>query len=328
MPDLNLIYRNSLLLIGLTFFSMNVKGQEHIINQGNLIYDFSFVELATEYLESGDSSVLEKISNLPAATHLLNHAQKFHYEVPQENELQLVAYLLNPADEKRKILLQVREAIVYTKALARSGIIKETVAETLPAGYQFDNSLFFTFGYDLGVAFKENASVNLAHPHYLQNLSEIKYYAMHELHHAGFLFYKDYQMLGIDSIKTYGDMARLIEFYTHLEGMGVYASLRIRGEENAMEGDEDYVALTDPTVLDSFESEFFKVYNLFSAYPDKRVQDKDWELIESLSGGNRLWYRVGAYMAVVIEEKSGKEKLISLMKQPPEEFFKLYLSVR
>ena len=62
----------------------------------DLHFDASFAQLALEYLRSGDSSVLERLGKSPAATHLLNHARNFDYDVPKDSPEALVAHLLTP----------------------------------------------------------------------------------------------------------------------------------------------------------------------------------------------------------------------------------------
>jgi putative zinc-dependent peptidase DUF5700 len=50
-------------------------------------------------------------------------------------------------------------------------------------------------------------------------------------------------------------------------------------------------------------------------------------VLERMSGGERLWYRVGAFMARRIEQSQGRARLIDLIKEGPARFIAAYLSL-
>lgn len=78
----------------------------------------------------------------------------------------------------------------YASHINRNDIPQKECLKYLPGNFNYSGNLFFTFGYDLGVVYGKNASVNLAHPQFIKDINEIKYYAIHELHHAGFVVLK------------------------------------------------------------------------------------------------------------------------------------------
>ena len=158
----------------------NVPAQESIFKSQNLNYDFTFVELAIEYLQSGDSVILRKIAETTAAKHIFNHARDFNNIKPTTSKVDFLKTLLHPIDQKIVLVPKVKEAIKYAKEVVQSDTIRTICLESLPKGFKFNGSLYFTFGYDLGVAFKNNSSINLAHSHYLSYFREIKNYAIHE----------------------------------------------------------------------------------------------------------------------------------------------------
>lgn len=84
----------------------------------------------------------------------------------------------------------------------------------LPADFRFRGTLFLTFGYDIGVAFHSNASLNFAHPHFDKHPRELLYYAIHALHHVGFYRYQPAAKLS--ALKTYADLLGLVEYATCL----------------------------------------------------------------------------------------------------------------
>ena len=135
-------------------------------------------------------------------------------------------------------------------------------------------------------------------------------------------------MFDINKVKYYSDMVDLIEFYTHLEAMAVFAALDIRVRENSLQGDRDYVVINDHELIKILESEFFEIYDHYKSNPGNEIKDLDWNKIEILSDKKRLWYRVGGYMAQMIDEKLGREKLTELIKMKPEEFINTYVNIR
>ena len=217
--------------IGILFivFSCSQKSTKpSLIKKGNLTYDFRFADLAVTFLETGDSIHLYNIAELDATKHLQNHATYFNNGIPKNTTIDLVKYLFSPDKVKKETLPLFKQNVNYAKEeIAQRDIPQKECLKYLPENFSYDSCLFFTFGYDLGVVFKNNASVNLAHPHYFENRNEIKYYAIHELHHAGFVKLKGNKMPSIN-IANYAEMVDFIAYYTHLEGMGTYAPLALR----------------------------------------------------------------------------------------------------
>lgn len=298
------------------------------IIKGNLVYDFTFANLAIAFLETNDSEYLHKISELDAAEHILNHAKRFQYDVPQNSAIELASHLLSPIDAQKKKLPRFKRNLHFAKEnIAEIDFAQRIALQCLPEEFHFESSLFFTFGYDLGVVYGKNCSLNLANPYFLENMNEMKYYAIHELHHAGFLMLKNSTMPSL-AITTYREMADLIAYFTHLEGMGTFAPLAIREKENAMDIDRDYIALQDSKRMEDLETEYFDIYFYFKNNPGGLLTEEDWRKVAILSDGKRLWYTVGANMAKTIDQKLGREKLVSLIAGPSENFITTYLSIK
>ncbi len=300
----------------------------HTIKKGSLIYDFSFAELAIQYLESGDTLLLNKMADLEATHHLLNHAGQFHYNVPRDSGHALLKYLLSAYQENPEALRKIKQNLQFARdSIAQTDFPQRICMQYLPEKFAFSGKLFFTVGYDVGVVFADNASLNIAHPRFMENPQEMLFYSIHELHHAGFVQLKEKQMPSL-AITTYGEMAELIEFFTHLEGMGTYAPLQARVKREALDQDSDYLALMDEEKMEALEQKFFTIYKHFKNQPYETLTPADWEKLAPFTDGARLWYRVGAKMASEIDKMSGREKLTGLMLLAPEYFFEAYLSLQ
>lgn len=290
-------------------------------------YDFSFAELALKYFETEDSSYLKEICELEATEHILSHAKRFNYNVPKNSKKELVTHLLAPGRGNKEILEGFKRNLQYAKNhIAKMDLPRKVCLKYFPDSFHCTGKLFFTFGYDLGVAYGNNASLNLAHPYYLKHMEELKYYSIHEYHHAGFIKLKNNIMPSLD-ISTYKEMAEFVEYLTHLEGMGTYAPLALRRKEKAMGIDRDYVALQDSELMKQYEEEYFDIYFHFKNHPDSLVKEEDWAKVAVLSDKRRLWYRVGAKMAEKIDLHYGRGKLVSLIVKPSVNFINTYLEI-
>ena len=287
-------------------------------------YNFEFVELAIKFLETGDERYLDDISRTDGATHIFNHATRYNNVEPGDTSLGFITRLLTPIDKRIESLPKVKENLDYAKKyIAATGAAEKTVLQCFPKDFSFSGTIFFTFGYDIGVAFGNNCSLNLANPIFQRkDKSEMMYYAIHEMHHAGFIQIRGGEMLSLD-ISTYKEMANFIELATHIEGMGTYAPLAVRKEEGAMDADSDYRTLQDKEQMYQMIKEYFDIYHYFKDSPDEELSESDWQKVRVLSGGTngkRHFYIVGAHMAKAIDDAFGREYLVGLISKDSAEF--------
>jgi len=282
--------------------------------------------VALRDLKTGDPTLPEQIAKSAAASHLLNHARNFDYDVPKDTTAALVARLLTPASQHLKDMPACQTSLDYftQKMLADPHWVVDTL-RYLPPDFRFHGALFLTFGYDIGVAFGTTASLNCAHPHFGHDPRELKYYAIHELHHVGFMSYQPPPHLA--DIKTCRDLLHLVQYSTQLEGMAVLAAYQRRRDEGALDGDGDYVALQDDLRMQRDEASYFDDLRYLQKRGDAPADDDAWAVIKRMSSGERLWYRVGARMAMTIEQVSGRAALQSLIQQGPASFFDTYQRV-
>lgn len=289
-----------------------------------LDFDYSFVQMALKYLESGDDDILITISQGPAAAHLWRHSRDMNPQRSAGSRLSLVKALMVPHGGKKDSSHLVKRNIAYArKYLVEGGAFIQAALSLLPPDYRLNGSLFFTYGYDIGVAHGGNASLNLVHTKFLENPKEIVFYAAHELHHIGFMKYHPFPVL--NEMKTVEDLVFLIEYATQMEGMAVYAAYGLRAEAGALNDDEDYIALQDRQWIRDNESIYFSLYNAFVREGTRKIRNDDWDTIEIFSDKKRLWYRIGCWMAMRIEEEMGRDHLVQLVQKAPSSFIQTYL---
>lgn len=91
--------------------------------------------------------------------------------------------------------------------------------------------------------------------------------------------------------------------------------------------DRDYVALENDELMAGYQEEYFEIYETVRNIGERTIDDEDWALLDDLSDGKRLWYRVGSRMAEKIDAQLGRDKLNSLMNSGPDTFFESYFDL-
>ncbi len=293
----------------------------------DLTFDSSFAKLALQYEAKPNPSLLEQMTSSPAIAHILRHATNFDYDVPKNSPQELVTYLLKPASDQAERIATCKQSLDYFTGpmLTNPGWVGD-VLRYLPTNFRFHGTLFLTFGYDIGVAIGPSASLNCTHHHFQNHSRELLYYAIHELHHTGFMQYQPPPRLA--DLKSCADLLRLVEYSTQLEGMAVWAADARRKQEHALQDDADYVALIDEARMSHDETLYFKDYQYLKARGEEPADTAAWAVIQRMSSGERLWYRVGARMAERIEANFGRTVLVALIEKGPAAFLQTYQSLQ
>lgn len=282
--------------------------------------DTEFARLALDFLQTGNRKLLTPISETRAASHIAAHAQRVSINGVAPTARELVEQVLtSPSmadvdiDELRgRLTLIERDREIQKRCW-------EEAAYYLPKGALSDATLFLTIGYDMGVAVSGNASLNLAHPHFSEKSEELWFYFVHELHHAGFQKYHELPRLA--DFKQTSGLATLVRYLTAMEGLAVHAVRRWRTEAGALDSDPDYETLLDQQRMDLYENQYLALYQSLAAKEPRPLEKEDWEILEQMSTGDRLWYRVGARMASRIENALGRDVLIESIVDGPQAFF-------
>ncbi len=286
----------------------------------DLRFDARFAALALDYFRTSDQRFLDELALQPAAAHLLAHARNFDYDVPKDSARALVDALLAPAADRTRRIATCRESLsFFTGPMLDDPRWVQDALRYLPAGFRFRGSLFLTFGYDIGVAFPPNASLNGAHARFEGKPRELLYYAIHELHHAGFMSMQTPPRIA--DLKTCRDLLGLVRYSTQLEGMAVLAAWERRRAEKALDDASDYAALEDEGRMRAEVESYLRDVDDLSRRGDQPLDAGAWAVIDRMSSGERLWYRVGALMARRIEDRLGRPALLALIAEGPARFF-------
>jgi hypothetical protein len=288
-------------------------------------FGFAQVESALRYFATGDEQDLRSMAESRATAHLLAHSERTGYYPAGTSALDLSRDLVKHPEPEEWRLAKVESLVGYVKARGERQVkCMGEAKKYLPDSVRLTDPLHLTWGYDIGVAIDGSASLNLAHDHFLEDPEEVWFFCIHEMHHAGVMSL--HSMVEIGGITTTKQLFDFVRYATFLEGTATYAAYEARALAEALEGDGDYVALTDRARMDRYRADYFEIYEQMESAPERMIGDSDWQAIESLSEGDRLWYRVGAEMAAAIDERFGRERLKEIVAEGPSAFFSAYFA--
>ncbi|MCW8925099.1 MAG: hypothetical protein OQJ84_02495 [Xanthomonadales bacterium] len=288
-------------------------------------FDFSHLTLAIDYFENPSESLLIEIAGTPAAAHLKRHSDRTGYYPPSTTARDITSDLLAEIPS-HAVLQKVKALYLFARERpARQRSCLARAAAYLPIGAQPKNPLHITWGYDIGVAMDDHASLNFSHGHFLDQPDEIWFYCIHEAHHSGVMQIHPMPLISdIDSVRELYDFVR---YATFLEGLAVHAARSSRREAGALGRDRDYVALEDHEVRNRILSDYWCHLSALREASDLPLNDEHWKVVDQMSSGERLWYVAGAAMANLIERELGRTGLLESIEQGPEAFFNTYQEI-
>jgi Putative zinc dependent peptidase (DUF5700) len=195
------------------------------------------------------------------------------------------------------------------------------VLSYLPEGHLFSTVVYLNMGYD-DIVLGENIALNLNSQKFGLDKRESIYYLIHELAHAGYVRY--HPLPALSNIRTNRELLTIVKYLTHLEGMGVISSLKLRLAEGGLL-DNDYKVLLNETERTKRVNRYFKIFSNLERNLDKKIGEDDLKVFEEMSGKEtRLWYVTGCHMAQEIEKHRGAGTLRKLVEQGSEAFFDAY----
>jgi hypothetical protein len=283
--------------------------------------DVTFVEYALDYLRNRSKAGLGKIFDHEAARGVHSHAERFG-----NTDDTLGGFwrktLAHESKHKAEHLKRIRSNLDFIKSneLIFQRAFNET-ATYLPADLRLRAKLYLIIGYDIGIVSEGDAYLNVGHPHFGDDRRELLYFSMHEVHHVGYT--RHHPIYTLESLRTSSDLIRAIKYSTHLEGLAVYSSYERRTIEEGL-GHVDYWILNDTRERKRVTGEFSGVLAGLEEGPDRPLEEADFEALERMGGGNRLWYVAGAHMAQHIDERLGREALTQTVVDGPDSFFEAY----
>jgi hypothetical protein len=291
-----------------------------------VVFDYTAAELVIGNINNLNSATEKKIVNHPAYQHIFEHSKKFSSQPLSEGNL------INALEGKKDgfdfsgikdRIDSLRQIIQWLKNIEQE--IQNTYAKLpldyLPKDYRQNATIYFVIGGYNGIAFDNKICVNIDNKQFRKNYNEIKLYIAHELFHIGFEKY--HQLPKIFQAKTVKDLKDIVLSMTENEGLATLTPYHKRIDMNEI-SDNDYRVLLDSLQLIKKVNQFNSVLKYLDDNIDKEITNEILFDVLGQCSGDRLFYVVGCYMGLRIEEKYGKEKIIELIKKAPEEYFEVF----
>ena len=292
---------------------------------GDQLFDFQHIRGALDYFENPSPKAVANIAFTDAAAHLERHSQKTGYYPKGSSRLKITQNLLENKPDAH--LLSTAKALMARYANDRRHQARcYTDAQKMLPPNSMNNGretqLYVTWGYDIGVAMDGSASLNMVHPKFIQNPDEFWYTCIHELHHAGVMALHPFPFV-IEDITNTAELMALVDYSTFIEGTAVWAAYEARANDGTLDNDNDYVVLDSPILMAGILADYQTQRQKLTG-PIRAVEDADWDIINAMSSGDRLWYRVGAHMARQIDQQSGRDVLLQAIAGGSGAFFAAY----
>jgi hypothetical protein len=296
----------------------------NVLHHGQRIeFDSSAVNAAIRYLKDKSSDNLGTLVSLHGAKLAYRH----HCWSSMDPPLPVKDFWKKQLDNislTKKIERRVVEIENYLKSRSQPEWLGE-VLRYLPRNHSFDTTVYLIFGYD-NIVFDKDVAINLNNARFHEDSRESEYYLIHELAHAGYLRY--HRMPDLTLANTPRELSAIVKFLTHLEGMGVMSSMRLRIMQNGFL-DDDYKVLRNESERTRRVRLYFRALSNLEREPNRRTDKAhDFEVYDEFSQRpQRLWYIAGAHMAQTIEKNLGLECVRELVYRGSQEFFKTYLKL-
>jgi hypothetical protein len=201
----------------------------------------------------------------------------------------------------------------------------DSVLMYLPRGHIFNTTAYLIGGYD-NIVYGEDVALNLNFKQFHTDHREAVYYLIHELAHAGYFRYR--RMPNLARLRTMSDLLDAVKLLTHLEGMGVVSSFKLRMKEHGLL-DDDYKVLLNENERRARVQEYFASLSRLEKKPNRKLRKEDYQILEHFSARpKRLWYIAGGHMALKIEERYGTAALQNIVKKGHAMFFRTYEEIQ
>jgi hypothetical protein len=187
----------------------------------------------------------------------------------------------------------------------------DEAAQRLPAGVTFKGRIYLVAGYDIGVAAPPDIALNVHHTSFERDPEEMCFYAAHEAHHVGYMSLRS--MPSMRTLEQPNALFSLVRYMTQMEGMGVHAAYALRVQRGALGHDPDYAIYAD---LDVRKHVCERYGQAILGLRGRAAAALLGPVLEAMSSGERLWYRMGALAAWTLEQAHGKQALIESIDQP------------
>jgi hypothetical protein len=288
-------------------------------NLQNIVFDDSAIGASFDYLKKRTGMNLKRLISMPGSKLAYSH----HIWSSMGSTSTIREFWKKNLEQtawNRQLETAINDVREYLTSRQESEWL-DAVMNYLPEGHVFKTTAYLIVNYD-NVVYGENVALNLNFRRFHIDRREAVYYLIHELAHAGYFRYC--KMPELAKMRTLGDLSDAVKLLTHLEGMGVISSMKLRLEEGGLL-DDDYKVLLDIAERSRRVRDYFNILSKLENKSSQELRQEDLQVLEEMSGrATRLWYITGCHMAQRIEQECGVETLRNLVKKGYNEFFETY----
>ncbi|MGD2072768.1 MAG: hypothetical protein PVG65_04695 [Candidatus Thorarchaeota archaeon] len=281
--------------------------------------DTSFIVPLLQYLSEPSKDLLIEITKHEAAAK--THAHALRFKNTKKHISSFWKDLLRKLSKNDSLTENVKENLTYlhNESNKFNELLKD-LWNYFPKGTNLKRHLYAILGYDIGIVSEGSALINLGHKEFSKDQREILFMSMHELHHVVYTAYN--QIFDLSQIHLANQLCNAIKYSTHMEGLALYSTLEQRKSANAL--NRDYQLFLDERARKKRVSKYFDMLTQLEIQSDRPLHEKDWKILDRMTGRDRLLYVAGAHMSRVIEKNLGRETLIETIRLGPDDFFKTY----
>ena len=282
--------------------------------------DTSFIVPLLHYLSEPNKETMIEITKHAAA--IKTHAHALRFLNTKANISSFWEGILKQLSKDEKLIDNVRGSLasLHSQTHEFNDLLMD-LWNYFPEGTNLRSALYAIMGYDIGIVSEGAALINMGHPDFHEHPREILFMSMHELHHVVYTAYNP--LVDFNQVHRTNQLCDVIRYCTHMEGLAVYSTLEQRRSSKALDN-RDYQLLLDSRARKKRVSEFFDILTELETRDDSPLDKTDWDILDRMSGKDRLWYVTGAHMAQTIETGFGRNQLNETIRLGPDNFFKTY----
>lgn len=264
------------------------------------------------YLEGACAA--EEVLQTPAYQAVNRHARLLQGQTFTPYDLeQAVAGLASPFFG----LKDIRERLPQIRALLKhidnnkhewAKIIEQELTHIVPVELVAGTTIYPIVGYDVGIGIGGIVAMNINWPAYFTAPHEFLSLAIHESFHVA--YDRVHNTPDLSQLTTAEDLMNFLYMLVQNEGYAVYAPLALR-QRSGWANDEsspvtkDYAVLSDRALVKEHLRIWDELHSSLCTNPPASRE----EYLERMFTGDRLAYRVGAYLVQCVAEAYGIDEL-------------------
>ena len=294
------------------------------MNQFNLEIDSSSARQILQFAMDIDIPIPKKWYKQSSYILSLKHAKLCGLEFDKNYFNEILIYIENKRkdieyrDKMRGYLAFLENIITEEDNFIEQ--IEKVIFEYLPQKTSICAKVYLSvFQPQYAFTLDNDIVLNIASSFYEANVQKVFILIAHEIYHTGFSQYRKPALPELEC-KNKDELIQNIIWQIQNEGMATYIASHIwKLYPNVYI--YDYELLSDPSRIIIAFNELRELFDKFQNDDIASIKKAIWDI----GIVKRIFYVTGAYIAQIIEEKFGRERLIQTILNGPKDFIDIYL---